>query len=1271
MAWRDIEFTGIDSVERVRRLQAFCADPGASDGSTGDIDGILIIGGVDSFHSRLSQALLKYLFLGSSGQELLGEQVISQQHDRLEEVVLMLTRRRVSIFYSSESEAAVKILPVISQWRNVTEYVIHDGMDPDDQENRKIHAFKQMVSGTKRIGIPYGLDENGKDLQDNMIPEKWPLVQSFGLEDGANGRGFFTMNHFVVNISRLVQQELSKLDDFCARRIVQQVEPLLSHHYNQFLAKLDHAETPKARCSKSESEMAEDLLSFYEFGTTQYEARGLQEAPHRGCRVLFGKRTASITTKTSSNVFLRDAGGVSGRPATHFLVQTEDPFSGVRFIRTYFLATGKLARQVVDEDALVHPDSDHLGKAAHDKDEGTTDTSFLIELYVLLLRGFRVAVDALAQECHEREVDSLQACLNTIKREAIKAMCEYSRSASRVIEENALPMDFLDEHLVIHAEPLDGCGQEARFPAQRWNLLFLSLEIQNVMSRLGSASSLGSVIVGDTVLFQSLSSCSSKTKSVVFNTTASFPYLRSWIQSGLEAERASALLTVLQSNFMLQCSALQLGRPLAPLDASLDDDTSIDPTNAATSIAPSTATGPITSLGLSKAALLVECLDLPILNGSMQLFSSGFCFRSQQVNPLVISFARHVSCFRILSTPFEELVLLQLDLKLDHATQQTPLAEVMPFKTQSRCIAFPLLAGTRFQEEIVRALATWKDAAEDLSIPFYRPHEAAMYDGMTPRDGETRAAEVAPIMVRTCEDLVRRQSQQNAATTKIAEVFFPRWFIPKESNPITTLPRPKQDRSKMCVPITITLGIPGSNAQAIGAMICSLSGADNDWHHVVVDCREADIKDAARSTDSNEQWLYSHVQTELNRTLARIVNERSENHPRVMLSVTGYVDPITVAAAIKAGSVSWAMPSKISAVISCVSALNAYLPDSLEAQNPLPKLFDQFTSGFVTHIILTHVSNVSSSYLGRLRYHMDQVNPFADIQVLPKDVFEGQMTSFLATDRFDSTYYKAYRDLHYPHWALKENRLNYVAGFDSMLIPESVRFEIAPGTEKSRFIQLLGAPLTPFAVMTKSIDKIHPMDRPLDRQSCKAGKGVQTADNSKEEIETEYGICWCIDATVTFSSEPETVYQYISTGTYAHMRVVSKSTSNNAKVTAEVPLEVKITGQKLNASKLNKLILGCYAKMDGAVQPMRTKKAFTMEEKREIQKKHMMDPLPDGFFFDGITYIDTFGGRHEFHPQINEFIEEHVRSLNEEAEKNNAKVEENRKSQVTFVKLIA
>lgn len=561
------------------------------------------------------------------------------------------------------------------------------------------------------------------------------------------------------------------------------------------------------------------------------------------------------------------------------------------------------------------------------------------------------------------------------------------------------------------------------------------------------------------------------------------------------------------------------------------------------------------------------------------------------------------------------------------------LSGALPFPAASREVFIPLLSGTRFQEEILHVLATWKRSTVALDIPFFRPSDLRLaFEGDTPRDGIASSDELPPVIQAVCADLVKNQSLASLESVRIVDAFLPKHFIPKETNPATTLGKPNQDMRKVCIPITVMIGIPGSETARIAESVCEFSSGTNDWVHVRIDARDAPLtKHEARY----EAYAHSQVQLELVKSLEHIkVSMSPLLYPRIMLSVIGYVDPITIASAVKSVALSASAPQvKLSLLAACVSATNVYLPDPLEAQSPFPKLFDQLTSGFTTHIIVTHSADIPSSQLGRLRFRVDQVNPFADIHVLPQDVFEGPITALLALDRFESAYYVRHREARFPGWSSGSSWKQYVAELDSTLLPESLYFKIAPGMERSRFLHLVGTTLTPFALLSKNLEKMHQHQRESKQQS----KGIRmaqalAADKVREKhgprltaalgsessaasssmqsaAKDEFGSsCWNVEAHVAFASESGAVYHYVSTGTSARMRLAKAQHGEAAGLgnePAAESLELRVTGIGLDATKVRDLVLHCYAQSERCVTPLRTKNSVSLEEKREIQKTHV------------------------------------------------------------------
>lgn len=85
-------------------------------------------------------------------------------------------------------------------------------------------------------------------------------------------------------------------------------------------------------------------------------------------------------------------------PAVHFVVEAEDPSTGVRIGRSYFLGTGKCADRVVDKNALVthkHPELDKY----IDQVDTATEVNMLRDVYLLLLKSLHGAVLAFHDGC--------------------------------------------------------------------------------------------------------------------------------------------------------------------------------------------------------------------------------------------------------------------------------------------------------------------------------------------------------------------------------------------------------------------------------------------------------------------------------------------------------------------------------------------------------------------------------------------------------------------------------------------------------------------------------------------------------------------------------------------------------------------------------------------------------------------------------------------------------------------------------------------------------
>ena len=110
-----------------------------------------------------------------------------------------------------------------------------------------------------------------------------------------------------------------------------------------------------------------------------------------------------------------------------------------------------------------------------------------------------------------------------------------------------------------------------------------------------------------------------------------------------------------------------------------------------------------------------------------------------------------------------------------------------------------------------------------------------------------------------------------------------------------------------------------------------------------------------------------------------------------------------------------------------------------------------------------------------------------------------------------------------------------------------------------------------------------------------------------------------------------------------------------------------------NAAAVNTITFSGYDLKEDEVRELllRSTKGFTYHRKHaireeqisvrelsEIQRLNATKPMPDGWFFNGHSYVSLDGQRSQNHPRFEEFLAEHLRKTNEEIEEHNKMIEE-------------
>jgi len=145
--------------------------------------------------------------------------------------------------------------------------------------------------------------------------------------------------------------------------------------------------------------------------------------------------------------------------------------------------------------------------------------------------------------------------------------------------------------------------------------------------------------------------------------------------------------------------------------------------------------------------------------------------------------------------------------------------KALPFSPLSPTIALPMQAGTRMQETLMSSLEQWKASAMQWDIPFYKPTVEEATDEISQTSNLYSAFSAA------CNALMQRST----ILDQFKNSSFPAWVIPKTSTQIF-LSWTKQRLSELsCIPISIFLGIPGSDVISLSNAIIDISAASNRY----------------------------------------------------------------------------------------------------------------------------------------------------------------------------------------------------------------------------------------------------------------------------------------------------------------------------------------------------------------------------------------------------------------------------------------------------------
>ncbi|XP_064131907.1 dynein axonemal assembly factor 9 isoform X3 [Loxodonta africana] len=418
--------------------------------------------------------------------------------------------------------------------------------------------------------------------------------------------------------------------------------------------------------------------------------------------------------------------------------------------------------------------------------------------------------------------------------------------------------------------------------------------------------------------------------------------------------------------------------------------------------------------------------------------------------------------------------------------------------------------------------------------------------------------------------------------------------------------------------ISIVTGLPGCHASELCAFLVTLHKEYGRW---MVYRQLMDSSECFHAAHF-QRYLSSALEAQQNRSARQSAYTRKKT--RLLVVLQGYTDVIDVVQALQTHPDSNVKSSfTIGAITVCVEPLSCYM----EHRFLFPKCLDQCSQGLVSNVVFTsHTAEQRHPLLEQLQSLIRAANPtaafiFAENGIITRNE---DIELILSESSFSSPQMLRARYLMYPGW--------YEGKFDSgSVFPLMVQICVWFGRplEKTRFVA-----------------------------KCKA---IQSSIKPSPFSGNIYHIL----GKVKFSDSERT------------MEVCHNTLANSLSIVPVLegptpPPDSRSTSQDSSGQQECYLVfIGCSLKEESVKdwlrqsakqkpqrKALKTRGMLTQQEIRNIHVKRHLDPLPAGYFYNGTQFVNFFGDKTDFHPLMDQFMNDYVEEANREIEKYNRELEQ-------------
>ncbi|XP_065777595.1 dynein axonemal assembly factor 9 isoform X3 [Muntiacus reevesi] len=420
--------------------------------------------------------------------------------------------------------------------------------------------------------------------------------------------------------------------------------------------------------------------------------------------------------------------------------------------------------------------------------------------------------------------------------------------------------------------------------------------------------------------------------------------------------------------------------------------------------------------------------------------------------------------------------------------------------------------------------------------------------------------------------------------------------------------------------ISIVTGLPGCHASELCAFLVTLHKEYGRWmvYRQVMDSSEC--FHAAHF----QRYLSSALEAQQNRSVRQSAYIRKTT--RLLVVLQGYTDVIDVVQALQTHPDSNVKSSfTIGAITVCVEPLSCYM----EHRFLFPKFLDQCSQGLVSNVVFTsHTMEQRHPLLVQLQSLIRAANPSAAFILAENGIVtrNEDIELILSENSFSSPQMLRSRYLMYPGW--------YEGKFDAgSVFPLMVQICVWFGRplEKTRFVAKCKAIQSSIKPSPFSGNIYHILGK------------VKFSDS-----ERMMEVC---HNTLANSLSIMPVLEGPTPPPDSNSRTSPQSSSGQQEC------YLVFIGCSLKEESV-KDWLRQSAKQKPQRKALKTRGMLTQQEIRNIHVKRHLDPLPAGYFYNGTQFVNFFGDKTDFHPLMDQFMNDYVEEANREIEKYNRELEQ-------------